>query len=318
MTDPERIGFIGLGVMGWPMAQNVRRRFANITVYDIVTARRDMAAAAGFDTADSLGDLVDRSDIIVSVLPDTPDVEAIVNSPGGVHQARPGTCLIEMSTISPTVAAELGTALETKGVAMVDAPVSGGVQKAESGQLSIMVGGSEGTIERVRSVLETMGTPVHMGDVGAGQATKACNQVAVTLTIQAACEAFALGANLGVDLGKLRSALLGGSCASWILENMGETILQGDDRPGFRIELQVKDLRIAQETAQAASTPLPGLATVLGLYTEAMANGFGGAGNQSLARVYERHTGAAIGKQKFQPEAFGSKKDADKRDTHAT
>ncbi|MFV0254366.1 MAG: NAD(P)-dependent oxidoreductase [Beutenbergiaceae bacterium] len=297
MKQGERIGFIGLGVMGWPMAQNLRSRFPNVTVYDIVDERRERAVAAGFEASDTLAELVAASDVIVSVLPDTPDVEAIVNAPGGIGDARRGTCFIDMSTISPPVAASLGEALAQAGISMVDAPVSGGVQKAESGQLSIMTGGSPETFEWVRPLLEAMGTPLHMGGIGAGQATKACNQVAVTLTIQAACEAFALGAKLGVDLESLRSALLGGSCASWILENLAPQILAGDDEPGFRIELQVKDLRIAQQAAHTVNAPLPGLATVLGLYTEAIANGQGGAGNQALARVYERHTGAVIGRQ---------------------
>lgn len=293
-----RIGFVGLGVMGWPMAQNVKAQGFEITVFDIVPESRDRALVAGFEVAEDLGSLLRGKDVVIAMLPDTPNVEQIVHGPEGIlANARQGTVFLDMSTISPLASAEFGARLAEVGIPMIDAPVSGGVQKARSGELSIMAGGDPEVFESVRPVLEAMGTPILMGVMGAGQATKACNQVAVTLTIQAACEAFALGSKLGVDLERLREALLGGSCASWILENLAPQILAGDDEPGFRIALQVKDLRIASDAASRTNTALPGLATVLGLYTEALAYGQADQGNQSLARVYERKTGAVIGRK---------------------
>jgi 2-hydroxy-3-oxopropionate reductase len=291
-----RAGFVGLGVMGLPMARNLHRAGLPLQVYDIVPEAQERAAAAGLPVAAGLAALIRASDVVVTMLPDTPDVTRVVRGPGGLlDAAAEGLIYVDMSTISPVATTELSRELAAAGVSMIDAPVSGGVQKARSGELSIMAGGSPAALERAAGVLSAMGRVTAMGPSGAGQATKACNQVAVSLTIQAACEAFALGARLGVDLDQLRTALLGGSCASWILENMGPQILAGDDEPGFRVALQVKDLRIASEAAASTSTALPGLATVLGLYTQAMAQGQAADGNQSLARVYERNTGAVIG-----------------------
>jgi 2-hydroxy-3-oxopropionate reductase len=240
--------------------------------------------------------LIPEASVIITVLPDTPQVLEVVDGPDGIAaNAKPGTLYIDMSSISPLATTDIASRLRALGVGMVDGPVSGGYQKAISGELSIMAGGEESDIAVAEPVLAAMGRVTHMGGPGAGQATKACNQVAVTITMQAACEAFALGAKLGVDLEKLREALQGGSAGTWILENTAPTILAGDDRPGFRIALQVKDLRIASEAAQQTATYLPGLSTVLGLYTEAISHGQIADGNQSLYRVYERMTGAKIG-----------------------
>lgn len=290
-----KVAFAGLGVMGTPMAANIQRAGHQITVTDIVPAARERAAAEGLTVAETLQEAAAGADVIVAVLPDTPQVTDLVRGPGGILEiAQPGTVFVDMSSISPLATVELARELAEAGIGMVDGPVSGGFQKAISGHLSIMAGGAEEHLERVRPVLEAMGSVTHMGASGTGQATKVCNQVAVTLTMQATCEALALGSKLGVDLPRLREALLGGSAASWILENTAPFMLAGDDAPGFRIALQVKDLRIANDSAQQSATYLPGLATVLGLYTEAIAHGQIGDGNQALYRVYERLTGATI------------------------
>jgi 2-hydroxy-3-oxopropionate reductase len=290
-----KVAFAGLGVMGTPMAQNIQRAGYQITVTDIVPAARERAASEGLEVAETLEEAVSGADVIITVLPDTPQVTDLVRGPKGLLEIAPaGTIFVDMSSISPLATVDLARELGEVGVGMVDAPVSGGFQKALSGHLSIMAGGAAEHLDRVRPVLEAMGSVTHMGGSGTGQATKVCNQVAVTLTMQATCEAFALGSKLGVDLPRLREALLGGSASSWILENTAPFMLAGDDAPGFRIALQVKDLRIANDSAQQSATYLPGLSTVLGLYTEAIAHGQVGDGNQSLYRVYERLTGATI------------------------
>lgn len=292
------IGFIGLGVMGGPMVRNVHAAGFDVRVYDIATGALAGADADGLRVTTELAALVAGSDVVVTMLPDTPQVEEIVNGPGGIAAAgRPGMVHIDMSTISPIASADLAAKLATAGITMIDGPVSGGVQKAISGELSIMVGGDSAVLDSVRPLLDAMGTATWMGGPGAGQATKACNQVAVAIGIQAIAEAFTLGSKLGLDLDRLFEALRGGSCNSFLLENLGPLMLAGDDDPGFRIALQVKDLKIANDSALQTATPLPGTHGVLDLYLDAIANGQSADGNQSLARVYERHAGARIGRR---------------------
>ncbi len=295
-----RIGFIGLGVMGAPMARNVRGAGFAVTVYDVSSGALEREAGVGQVVATDMRTLVADSDVVVSVLPDTPQVREVVNDDGGIlSAARPGTVFIDMWTISPIASRELSRDLAAAGIPMLDAPVSGGVQKAHSGELSIMVGGEEPLHSWAAELFASMGSSTWMGPAGSGQATKACNQVAVGLGIQAIAEAFTLGSQLGLDLDRLYTALRGGSCSSFLLDNLGPLMLEGDDSPGFRVALQLKDLKIANESALSTSTPLPGLSTVLNLYMDAVANGQASDGNQSLARVYERHSGARIGKKAY-------------------
>jgi 2-hydroxy-3-oxopropionate reductase len=299
-TGGQRVGFVGMGVMGLPMAQNLVKAGLDVVVFDQSAAALARAELAGLRISRDLGELVSGSDILLAMLPDTPQVDDIVAAADGIlAKGSSDLIFVDMSTISPIGAVRIHKALAESNIQMLDAPVSGGHQKAIGGELSIMVGGDSAVVELVAPIFAAMGSYTYMGDAGAGQATKACNQVAVSLTIQAAIEAFTLGAKLGLDLSRLREALLGGSCASWILENMGPLILAGDDDPGFRIALQVKDLRIASEAAFSTATHLPGLSTILGLYTDAIAHGQLEAGNQSLSRVYERMTGATIGARPY-------------------
>lgn len=298
MNAATKVGFVGLGVMGFPMVANLRKAGHDVSVYDVVEAVRDRSRNDGIDVAADLSSLIATSDIVITMLPDTPDVDAVLHAAGGLlERGRAGQVYIDMSTISPIATREFASELAEKGISMIDAPVSGGVQKAITGELSIMVGGEEETLNAVLPILTSMGNPTHIGDAGAGQATKACNQVCVAIGIQAIAEAFALGSKLGLDLDRLYAALLSGSCNSFLLENHGPLMLAGDDDPGFRVALQVKDLKIAKNAALDTSTALPGASTVLDLYLDAIANGQATDGNQSLSRVYERITGATIGKQ---------------------
>jgi 2-hydroxy-3-oxopropionate reductase len=196
-----------------------------------------------------------------------------------------------MSTISPQATRRFSAALARVGVDLLDAPVSGGPIGAKSAKLSIMVGGPERAFQRALPVLQSMGTTiVHVGESGAGQTTKLCNQLIVGMNLQAICEALALGRACGLDLEKLRQVLLGGAAGSWMLQNLAPLMIAKDDRAGFRIDLQLKDLRLVNEQAFALGVPLPGTALVTNLYMEARAHGEGANGNQALFRVYDRLT----------------------------
>ncbi|WP_049572997.1 NAD(P)-dependent oxidoreductase [Streptomyces sp. SBT349] len=297
-SAPTVVAFAGLGVMGLPMARNAAAAGFDVRAYDVDPAAAERAAAAGLRTVGALPEALRAADVVVTMLPDTPQVEEVVRGGEGVlAHCRPGTVLVDMSTVSPGATADLAAELAARGLAMVDAPVSGGVRGARAGELSIMAGGEAADVERVRAVLSALGRVTHVGAAGAGQVVKACNQVAVALTIQAACEAFTLGARFGVDPEALRAALLGGAASSWVLEHLGPQMTGGDDSAGFRIALQVKDLRIATEAASASGTPLPGAAGVLQLYLAAVAGGQAGDGNQALTRVYERLAGVTIARR---------------------
>jgi 2-hydroxy-3-oxopropionate reductase len=228
--------------------------------------------------------------VVITMLPDTPQVEEVVLGPGGLLQNPPaGRLLVDMSTIAPTATRRMAAQLAQAGIAMLDAPVSGGPTGAKAAKLSIMVGGSEDAVARARPVLEAMGTTIiHVGESGAGQTVKACNQLICAMNLQAICEAFALGRAAGLDLEKLREVLLGGAASSWMLQNLGPLMLAKDASAGFRIDLKLKDLRLAGELAFELGVPLPGTALATSLYLEARAHGEGGNGNQALFRVYDR------------------------------
>jgi 2-hydroxy-3-oxopropionate reductase len=216
----------------------------------------------------------------------------VIRQNGGLLSNPPaGRLVIDMSTISPLATRRLSAELAAAGVAMVDAPVSGGPTGAKAAKLSIMVGGTTEAFARAKPTLEVMGTTiVHVGESGAGQTVKACNQLVCAINLQAICEAVALGRAAGLDVEKVREVLLGGAASSWMLQNLGPQILTKDDRAGFRIDLHLKDLRLANELAFELGVPLPGTALATNLYLEARAHGEGGNGNQAMFRVYDRMT----------------------------
>lgn len=298
-TDRPRVAFVGLGVMGLPMARNLVIAGFPVLGFDLGQQARAGAADAGIEVCCDLAGTLAGAEIVITMLPDTPQVLDVAEGPGGVADACPsGTLFIDMSTISPIATAELARRLATRGIRALDAPVSGGVKGATGGSLSIMVGGNEADVDRAAEVFAALGSrTTHMGPHGAGQATKACNQVAVAINIQAVCEAYALGARLGVDLDKLTEALSGGSSASWVLANLGPQMLADDPSAGFRIQLQVKDLRLALEAAARLNVPMPAAAGVTGLYQEAVAHDEGSNGNQALYKVYERMANVSLSGQ---------------------
>jgi 2-hydroxy-3-oxopropionate reductase len=229
------------------------------------------------------------------MLPDTPQVEEIVYGAGGLLASPPrGRLFVDMSTISPVAVRRMHADLKAAGIALLDAPVSGGPVGARNASLSIMVGGDRDAFLRAEPYFQAMGTTItHVGDAGAGQTVKLCNQLVCAINIQAICEALALGRASGVDLDQLRKVLLGGSAASWMLDKLGPAMIAGDASAGFRIDLMLKDLRLVQEQALSLSVPLPGTALVTSQYVEARAHSEGANGNQALFRVYDRMTNQA-------------------------
>jgi 2-hydroxy-3-oxopropionate reductase len=285
------IGFIGGGNMGMPMLKNLIKSGFNVRVYDLnikVTKKLDK------DNIKVVNNLraIAGSDFIISMLPDTVNVESVFNNEIGINQfLKPGTIVIDMSTISSTSEIEIGKKLQKFHVEYLDAPVSGGVKGAIAGDLSIMVGGKKETYKKALNVLNSMGKNIiYAGKSGMGQVFKMCNQIMVGSHIQAMCEAFALCRSKGGDVRLLKETLLSGSANSWMLENLGNAVIEKNKKAGFRIDLQLKDLRLANEAAFESGVPLPGLSLVLALYLETKAHNEGKNGNQSLFKTYNRMT----------------------------
>jgi 2-hydroxy-3-oxopropionate reductase len=285
----ERIGFIGLGIMGKPMTRNLLK-----AGYPVVVFNRSQGAIAelvseGASSAVSPKDVAEQTDVVITCLPDSPDVEAVVlGSNGVIEGVRSGMMVIDMSTIAPATSRKLYAALAEKGVQALDAPVSGGDIGAQQGTLSIMVGGDESAFERALPILQAMGKNiVHIGATGAGQVTKACNQIVVALTVQAVAEALTLAKKSGVDGAKVREALLGGFAQSRVLEVHGKRMLEGRFEPGFKLNLHRKDMNIVLQTGHELNLPLLGSSQVTGLMDALLAQGKGELDNAALIGLYE-------------------------------
>lgn len=285
----EAIGFVGLGLMGRPMALNLLKAGFPVHVRSRSRGPVEELVAAGAAEAPSLRALGERCRTVITMLPDGPDVRAVLLGEGGVLEgARPGDVIIDMSSIAPETARELEAAARERRVHMLDAPVSGGEIGAKSGTLSIMIGGEAEIVDRVRSLLEAMGQRekiVHVGPAGAGQLCKVCNQLVIGGALGAVSEALALARKAGVDGAKVRQALLGGFASSRVLEVHGERILTGNFVPGFRAEMYAKDLRIAMETARAHHVPMPVSSAVAQLTEALIAKGNGREDYAALATV---------------------------------
>jgi 2-hydroxy-3-oxopropionate reductase len=274
----ETIGFIGLGVMGRPMAKHLVARGHTVVVHNRSRPAVDELGAVGATVGANAADVARQSTIVITMLPDTPDVEQVLTGPDGVLSAvQRGAVVIDMSSISPTATARLASAVAARGATMLDAPVSGGEVGAVNATLSIMVGGDEAAFARVRPVLECMGNPeriVHIGGApGSGQICKVANQIAIGGALAGVSEAFALATKAGVDLGRVREALLGGFAASRVLEVHGERMIKGNYAPGFKTRLYQKDLRLAGELAAAHGVAIPATAVVTQLVNALVACG---------------------------------------------
>ena len=273
----ETVGFIGLGVMGRPMARNLLKRGFPLLVHSRSRGPVDELVTAGATAASSPADLARATRRVVTMLPDGPDVEQVLTAANGVFASiQPGTIIVDMSTIAPATARRLASTASALGATYLDAPVSGGEIGAIDGTLSIMIGGDTEAIEAVRPVLEAMGNPeriIRIGDSGAGQICKACNQLVIGGTLAAVGEAFALARKSGVDPAKVRAALLGGFAASRVLEVHGQRILDGNFKPGFPARLYRKDLRIVLDALNEAHAPAPVTALVQQLLSALLAEG---------------------------------------------
>lgn len=290
------VGVIGLGIMGEPMARNLLRAGFPLVVWNRTAARGDALVADGAQRAGSPREVAERAAITITMLSDSPDVAAVYRAPDGVLAgAGADDVLVDMSTIAPRVARELAVEAAACGAAMLDAPVSGGDVGAQQGTLSIMVGGDAGALERARPALEALGTRItHVGDSGAGQVVKACNQIVVGLALEALGEALVLGSKAGVDPRAIVEALGGGLAASRVLEVRGPKLLARDFAPGFRLDLHAKDLGIVLETARELDVTLPGAALVAELFEAERGRGRGEADNSTVVRALEALAGHQI------------------------
>ncbi len=293
----EKIGFIGLGIMGKPMAKNLIEAGYELTVYNRTSEKADELAGDGATVAESPKDVAARSDIIITMLPDSPQVhEVVVGENGVLEGVREGALIIDMSTISPVVTEELAAAVEEKGASMLDAPVSGGDVGAIEGTLSIMVGGDEGNFERAKPLFDVMGKTVnHVGPTGAGQVTKAANQIVVALTIEAVSEALVLGSKGGVSPEKILDVLGGGLAGNKVMEVKREKFLSHTFDPGFRSELHHKDLGIALAAGREYGVALPVTAIVDQMLLTMRKKGWGGEDHSALLRVIEDQSQHEIG-----------------------
>jgi 2-hydroxy-3-oxopropionate reductase len=277
----RRVGFVGLGTMGREMVLNLLKAGHAVRAYDVRAEAIAELAAHGVEGAESPADAARDADVAITMLPDTPHVEAVVYGADGLLAAPPrGRLVVDMSTISPVAVRRMHADLKAAGVDLLDAPVSGGPVGAKNAALSIMAGGEAAAFARAEPFFRAMGTTItHVGAPGAGQAVKLCNQLVCGINIQAVCEALALARASGVDLDQLRSVLMGGSAASWMLDRLGPAMIAGDASAGFRIDLMLKDLRLVLEQAGTLDVPLPATALVTSQYVEARAHGEGTNGN---------------------------------------
>jgi 2-hydroxy-3-oxopropionate reductase len=289
----ERIGFIGLGIMGKPMARNLIKAGHSLVVHDINRPAVEEIAAEGAKAASSSKEVAGQCDVVITMLPDSPDVQQAVLGPDGVADGvSAGMLFIDMSTIAPGTARNVYAALKAKGVESLDAPVSGGEVGAKGGTLSIMVGGTEAAFKRAKPIFEVMGKNIVLiGEPGAGQVTKACNQIVVGVTIQAVSEALILARKSGVDPARVREALLGGFAQSRILDLHGQRIIDRTFQPGFRVRLHRKDLAIALQTGREVALPLMLTSQVAELMNAMIARGDGDLDHSGLARLLEQMGG---------------------------
>jgi 2-hydroxy-3-oxopropionate reductase len=283
------IGFIGLGIMGRPMAKNLIKAGYTLVVYDKF-AKCDDLVALGAKAGSSNKDVAAQCEVIVTMLPNSPHVkEAVLGKDGVVDGAKAGTIVVDMSSIAPAASQELCAALKEKGIVMLDAPVSGGEPKAIEGTLAIMVGGDETAFASVKPILEKMGSSVVLvGDIGAGNVTKLANQIIVALNIAAVSEAFVLATKAGVKPEAVFNAIKGGLAGSTVMNAKVPMMLDGNFKPGFRVELHIKDLQNALDTAHALNAPIPLTANVMETLQALKNDDMGANDHSAIVRYYEK------------------------------
>jgi len=286
----KKIGFIGLGIMGKPMAMNLLKAGYSLTVYDIVPEKIKEVVGAGAKAGSSSKDVAEKSEIIITMLPNSPEVkDAVLGADGVLDGAKAGTILIDMSSIAPLASQEIAKEAGKKGVIVLDAPVSGGEPKAVEGTLAIMVGGPEEAFNKVKDILGIMGASVtRVGEIGSGNMTKLANQIIVALNIAAMSEAMVLAAKAGVDPEKVFQAIRGGLAGSTVLDAKMPLVLKGNFKPGFRIELHIKDLANALDTAHQIGVSVPLSAAVMEVMQALKVDGKGTDDHGGIIQFYEK------------------------------
>ncbi len=293
MAEREAVGFVGTGIMGAPMARNLAQAGFAVTAYNRTAAKAEALREHGVAVAESLAEAARGASVVIAMLPDTPDVLAAVEGDGGVAEAmEPGGVFIDMSTISPGETRALAERLAGRGIAMLDAPVSGGSWGAEQGTLTIMAGGEREAFERCLPVFEAMGKTITlMGPSGMGQTTKLVNQILVAGTCAAVAEALVFASAQDADLLRTIEAVSGGAAGSWQLANLGPRMARRDFAPGFMVKLQQKDLRLITEAAQERSVPLAVTSMARQYLTAVEAMGLGDEGTQAVVKAVEALAG---------------------------
>jgi 3-hydroxyisobutyrate dehydrogenase len=292
----KKIGFIGLGLMGSGMSMNLVKAGFPVTVWNRTASKMETLIEAGAKGAGSPKEVAENSDIIVSIVTDSQDVEEVILGPeGAIHGARSGAVVIDMSTISPSVTRLIAEELGEKGVRMLDGPVSGGAIGARDGTLSIMVGGENETFQECLPIFEAMGkTVTHVGGNGMGQTVKLVNQILVGTTMLGVAEALMFAKKSGVDLEKCHAAVSGGAAGSWQLTNNGARLLKGDHEPGFKVKDYLKDLRIIMEAAADVNMPLVGTSVVHQMFRSLEAEGLTQKGTQAVILAVEKLAGEKL------------------------
>ncbi len=293
-----KIGFIGLGIMGKPMVANLLKAGHELVVYDVVKENVTAMVEKGATAADSSKQVAEQCKLVITMLPNSPHVKTVVMGTNGVLEgAVAGTILIDMSSIAPLASQEICKACKEKGVYMIDAPVSGGEPKAIDGTMSIMVGGDHEIFEQVYDILMVMGgSAVYCGNIGAGNTTKLANQIIVALNIAAVSEAFMLSTKAGVEPEKVFEAIRGGLAGSTVMNAKIPMITEGNFKPGFKIDLHIKDLNNALETGHGVGAPLPLTASVMEMLQALHADGLGQCDHSAIVRYYEKMADTEIRK----------------------
>ena len=288
-----KVAFIGLGTMGAAMALNILNAGHELTVHNRTREKEAELAIAGADRAASPKEAATGAEVIIICVSDTPDVETVILGANGViHGAQPGAVVVDMSTISPTVTRRIAEVLGNKGIRMIDAPVSGGSEGAQKGTLSIMMGGESDDVKRVEPVLQAMGkTITHLGPIGAGQLTKAINQIIVAGTYWSVAEGMTLGVKAGLDMEKVVQAVGGGAAGSWGLTSRSANMIKNEYPLGFRVKLHQKDLNIALEVARELGVTLPVTAYVQQVESGLIARGYGDEDVSAMARSIREQSG---------------------------
>ena len=291
-----KIGFIGLGIMGKPMAKNLIKAGHELVVSDLVQSAVDELVAFGAEAAANGKDVASKCNVIITMLPNSPHVKTVVLGEGGIIEgAKVGAVVIDMSSIAPLASREISAALEQKGVDMLDAPVSGGEPKAIDGTLSVMVGGKKEVFDKYYDVMKAMaGSVVYVGDIGAGNTAKLCNQIVVAINIAAVSEAFILAKKAGVEPELVYQAIRGGLAGSTVMDAKVPMMLDRNFKPGFKIDLHIKDLNNVLETSHSVGVPLPITSQVMEIMQAIKLDGCGVEDHSSIVKFYEKNANSEV------------------------